>query len=746
MQVKTFGSNTTNFRIMRMMKVKNILYIGAALLLAGCSNETELTKSDTLSGGEKTPLTIAATLGTGNGLTRAADKTFEENDILLAYIRHTKSGSKGSYVTVTADQAPKLVAFKKGSVAMTGDATTLETSDLTSVNPTSTSTEVPLYWDDFSNSSSDDTDLRTAGHGLQSYYGYCYNGGTSNISTALAESTGVLGWTVATDQSTAEAVQHSDLLWSEEQETVVYAHSTAREASSTVTHGTITIPYTHAMSEVTVTLTADEGFSVTDNPLASTVVKLNNMNKVTTLTAPASTFAPVIATSDLVTVTMCGVDANFTTASLTRTYTAIIAPGTKFLQGEKLLDITGVDGNDYTLTITSTMLTSSAWAKDHSGTDQTGTESDKTYVIAQPGIRYHLDVTVKKTKIESKATLADWKTVTATGTGDIVFPDDDGDDLVMDDSKVEATSNGVSVVAVDKNKFVTDATFSLFTLKSTTSNTEATARTNVAYEFATIPKFVDNDGDANDEWVNTPSIYWPNKKDNYYFRALAKFNSATGGVNNISSVGAYSSDKGTAVSQGTITDGHDILWGTSAGHKGTTNKTYQRGQAIPPRTGDVPIAFDHAMSKITINLATTDIEGDPSMYNSKVDLFGATIAISNLYTSGTILIESGTIEYTDANKTAAAISQAAPISNLIVIPQTISDDAKVTVTLKDGTVFSLKLKECKDSDTGDAITEWVRGKHYTYTIHLEKEKMTFRALIKDWETATGSGNANLEWD
>jgi hypothetical protein len=51
-----------------------------------------------------------------------------------------------------------------------------------------------------------------------------------------------------------------------------------------------------------------------------------------------------------------------------------------------------------------------------------------------------------------------------------------------------------------------------------------------------------------------------------------------------------------------------------------------------------------------------------------------------------------------------------------------------------------------NEDDHTAIDQWERGKHYSYTIHLEKEQITFRAVIKDWETHYGSGNANLEWD
>ena len=724
------------------MKIRQLLYVSAALLMAGCSSDENLSDG-TLSGNSKTPLLIEASLSTGNVTTRAAGKVFASGDQLLAYLRHTTGGSLGSYTTTTADQAPKLVTFTKGSTTMTSiDTNTNQAADLT--------TATPLYWDDFSDSRDANTDLRTSGHGLQSYYGYCYNGGTP--STTLVEETGVLGWTIG-NQTTAEAVQHADLLWSKEQTTVPYGHASTQAGE----HGTLTIPYTHAMSEVTVTVTCSAGFTGASNPLTSTTLTLNAMNTVTTFTAPTQTFSSSTPTA----VQMFG--EAYTSGTLTRNFTAIVAPGTKLKVGEKLLDITNVEDNDYTVTITGDMLANDKWATGH-----TVSTDDGTYILTKPGYNYHLDVTVSKTTIDPRATLQDWTTVNASATGEIQFPDDDI--FVMDDSEITNGGSPVNVIDLDENKFTSGSAFTLFWYQAASAEAAAVDNTpNTTYNFATIANFnnVGNNGNPKtyDSWTNTPTIYWPNKTNNYYFRALARYKGKDGStdVDVLQSVGTYDATYGyqsddttpvavtsglsevTGVSQGTVAGGNDILWGTSAKHKGSTNgKTYERGQAIPPRTGDVPIAFDHAMSKVTFQLETTS-DAAVTVYNSKVDLTGAAIAVSNLATTGTISVETGAI--TPAATTAAAIAATpAPISELIVIPQTIGDDAKVTITLADGTTYSLQLNQCVVTSSETAVGAWQRGKHYTYTIHLEKELITFRALIKDWKGVTGSGNANLEWD
>ena len=603
------------------MTKRYIAYIGIVLLLAGCSSDDSL--NDTLSGNEKTPLLLETSLSTHRDVTRAANGDFDNSDQLQVYIRHTTGGVKGSYTTGSADQAPKLVSFTA------------------SVRPV-------LYWDDFSSSRAEATDLRTAGHALQTYYGYCYNGGTP--STNLTESSGTLEWTIG-NQTTALDVQHADLLWSVEQEAVAYSHTAA---------GTLTVPFTHAMSEVTVTIKTDKTFSAT--PLTNTLLTLNHMNTVAAVTAPLGK----ITSTTPANITMF---ADAYTSDDTRTFTAIVPPGTPLKVGDDLLSITNIEGNNYTLTVTEDMLKATAWAKE-------GYDANQTEIVTQTGVNYHLDVNVSKTAIRVEATLQDWKTVDASGTGSIVFDNDivnvtvdDAGDAFTDGSSFRLYWKGISA---DK-----------YTLATTSRLTSG-------------------------EWVNDPVIYWPNGTDDFFFRALSGNNDTN------------------------VKQTEDVLWGTTAKHN-----DIDAGAAIAPRTGNVPLIFEHAMTKIAFDLQTTTGA-------DAVELTGATIAISNLYTSGTISIEDGTVSV-GTTRTENAISRLTNNTPIIVVPQDIANDAMLTVTLKDGTKYQLQLNKCKDEKNA-AITTWERGKRYTYAVTLKKEAISFRALIKDWNDTTGSGNATLEWD
>lgn len=714
------------------------LSFGIALLLAACSGEEKLTNEGTAPAEGKTPLRLEATLSTGSGVTRAVGNKFEANDQLVTYIRHTTSGTavgSYSYIENTNPEAPtyttdeiaranKLITFTVGSEA-TGTTSALTT---------------PIYWDDFSESTIGAADgygpkdLRAAGHGLQSYYGYCYNGGSSNISTPLVENTGVLGWTVPAYYANATAFKNADLLWSQETEAVTYDHASSKDAD----HNTaLTIPYTHAMSEVTVVVTVDDSFTKT-NPLAdgAAILTLYGMNTKVALTAPTGGYVASTDADDTKNITMIG--ASGYTTGKTRTFTALMVPGSKMKADTKLLNIR-IDGVDYEVNVTAAMLSDDEgkWGSKLDAADASG------YRATQPGVNYKLTIDVGKARVNVAATIADWTTVEAEGQGTPYYEND-----------INVTGTGAT--------FANASTFSLFRLKHGGSTDESSERTNIKFDEAVTSTY----SSSNSTWTNSPLIYWTGASDYYYFRAIAKFTSKdANNVYTITNTGVNTKATATPVSQGT----DDILWGTTPAY--TLNTTPVQnipiGGAVRPRSGEVPIHFEHALSKVTFILKTTN-DVTVTDANAKVDISNATIKISNLYTSATIKLEDGSMEYKDnagnaISKTADAISgttaetPAGPetantsIANYIVIPQTIANTSVITITLNNGSKYTLQLNTCQtgagtEADPYVAIKAWERGKDYTYTITVTKDEVQFRALVKDWDEVAGSGNATLEWD
>ena len=569
------------------MSRSKILLFASLAFVAACSGKEKLPE-------EKIPLQVEASLS-GQVQTKASAGDFAEGDKILVYLRHMNGTTP-----VTVDRAPLLAGF-------TMDADKKPVPD------------TPLYWDDFSSNREPGLDIREAGHGLEAYYAYCYNGGTPVSS--LDEATGELEWKVG-DQTSALAVQQTDLLWARPQHVIPV-------------RGTINLPFWHAMSEVSVTLILDSSFDNVTEPLKKTVLTLNGVHTEVTFIASYAYYS----SSTPKAVKMYGDGAE---------YVAIVAPGTPLEKGARFLDITDVDGNNYTLDITDAIL--EGWYKQ---------DPDR----AEPGVNYHLNITLSKAAVKVQATLADWVTVDADGTGKIQFPDD-----VVD-------------LTVTAGTFENGTSFDLYRYETTPGEKSAT----VTYDGS--------------KWVSDPLLYWPNQSTNFYFRAV----------------------------MGT----EDILWATTPAHNG-----FAKGAAIAPRTGNVPLAFEHVKSRLSVVLET-------SATASAVNLEGATIAIGNLATEGTLNVADGAV--TPGALVEDAIPAATVISDKIVIPQTIGNASVMTITLADGTTYKLPLNQCLDS-TDTAITEWERGKSYTYTIHLELEEVSYRALVKDWTVVTGSGNANLEWD
>lgn len=646
----------------------NIIYLlMAAGVLVSCNNDTE-TGMAYLNGSTKTPIAVQTNLSAAP-LTRAFDKTFEMNDKIFAYIEAGKM--KDDNFDASASIFKWANFFTLGETIDNG-GTPEGTGLITNTNSLSPT----LYWDDFS---STEYDLREDGRGIRLKYGYCFNGGEDNATNNTsdeAKENGTLTWTVLSDQSVSggSAMKQSDLLYAKTQDMITYGHNPD-------SRGTLTLPYTHAMSKITVNVTTGEGYDTGKANFASSVLTLKNMQIKADVDAPAATVRAVspAGTDDIKAFSK-------SKENSTAIYQAIIGP-TTFTAGDILAVLTKVgtsdtDFNDYNLPLTSGIL--SAWSAEDKmvvteevievgeaqakPTTRAAIDGGMKYQT-KPGIHYILNVTVDKQTIKLRATITDWESVEAEGCAQINFNPD-------------VTSKG-TIPAELKAKG--------FDVYKSSTDTEFTTKSSATF--------------ADGKWNYAPTLYWAGQSDDSYFRAL--------------------SPAGASATQ--LSQGVDFLWGTSG------------DAAIAPRTGDVELTFKHLMSKLCIILETSSDEAN------KVDLTNAKIKITNLATTADYSIASGSISSV-SDVVATMLNDKASGFTETVIPQTIPDDAKIIITLADGTTYSRQLNTCVLSNTETTIGEWTPGKTYTYTIHLEKEIQTFSAHIKDWESANGNGNATLEWD
>ena len=644
------------------------------LALTGCSDAMDPIPNPTPD--PSTPeigreaLSITATLSGSAVQTKAAGSNLAVGDVLYAYIRQVKQ-QEGSpnYTAVDASVEQWVTLTVKGAS--------------TAVNPTETpnrestsSFQETVYWDDFSTTTHD---LRTEGHALQSYYGYCYNGKEGDFKPN--EHAGTLTWSVAADQT--GGYKTSDLLWSKAQTPVKYEHGTQGDPAS---HGTLTIPYTHAMSKVTVVVQTDGAFDET--ALNSTSAALTNVYRTGEMNAPEGTVNPEAASTG--TIQMHPI-----AEATATTFEALMIPGLELTDGLVLAQINNVANNNYKITITQKIL--DAWS--------TQLAEGKT----KPGVNYKLTLTVRKQSVNIVASLTDWVNVEAQGEGIVRF-----------------TNDVTRITGVTGGTLLTDGSVDVFWVKQTAGQTALSTVTKNNYATTSTYNATDQ------KWTNAPALYWDNGTDLYYFRGLAK---QEGGA--IKSYKPASGDYSFDVEQGT-----DLLWATTPKHTGEIEgggtKEYEAGVAINPRTGNVPLRFDHAMSQISFKLQST--EGA-----DKVELDGATLSLAQVVKKGTIEPANGTITPSAVAENKADLPLTTDPS--IVVPQTLTDEMILTIRLKnDVSTYKIALNKCLTNETGTAVTTWEGGKHYTYTITLKKEAVQLIAFVKNWTEVNVNGDANLDWD
>lgn len=638
-------------------------FVVLAASLAGCSNEFY----DTLSGTpDKTPLQITTSLNLNSSVsTRAVNKEFQANDEFFACLRHVIDNNNGTYTEVntpnetspSADFHPRAYAtFKVNANPSATDNNGINVYDygtdfsLTSLKygettlNANTNPVAALYWDDFSTSTSDATDLRTANHKLQSYYAYCFNGASAGAEGqyTLTENTGSLSWKIRSDQRELANFTKSDLLWSTPQSGVAYGHKSSVDDAS---RDGLVIPFTHALSKISVNVfvDTDAGFVSSDNLFNNVDVVLSAFRTSCTLNPTAASNLISFSSDDNANVTMRQVSKTNTSGS----YEAIVVPS--LLTLNNLFATIVVDGNNYNIPVSASMLQEATADNSNKGWGKKLTESSDSYQMQQ-GVNYVLDVTLKKTKIGVRAQIKDWDAVLADGQGDINFTDDV--------TEIDIT------VTTDENLISFDLWRSIYNEEDNSFRDYDEDNTEDGIDKATTTTVTTTNG--NTVFTNNPEIYWLNGSTSYFFRALSKKDAETGKF--VSVENSFDAAHGI-----------DLLWGTTAAHKDKNNNeiSYDEGVPINPRTGPVPMIFKHAMSKISVELKTSTSDNG-TIPADAVDLAGATISIANIYDKGTIELEDGDISalgFKDNN-------EVVPIKDVLI------DNAKNIVVLPQSLIYT----------------------------------------------------------
>ena len=580
-----------------------------------------------------------------------------------------------------------------------------------------------LYWDDYGTADPANISGRTTGLTI---YGVAVDG----VTTAPSESSWTaLSWTLDTDQTSGWSIK--DLLTSNN----IKEGSDGTLKFDKVKDNTASdlLVFTHAMSKVTVKLTAGAGF--VDSKFVSTPTvtllgfytegKVNVEGKTTTATTTTS--------HDISTHLDEGGQGN-TTAN----FSALVFPGNSFANTTQIAKIEA-DGNVYYVTAEKINAANTA--------DQDVFESGKNYII---------NVIVNKTEIKVSATVTNWVDVESAEVSPVINVDASW-----------GTSGTGSSDSFDSFSFYRSTIFAYGYSNGLTGNTEdyfiseAIAKKPNASE-ETQWKFYNST--AND--ATEVHLYWPDHNTHYQFRGVWPNTSVkaddTQTAPHVSKVSesdatqkidirnaAYSTSEnypsnlmiGRPEVSGSCTN-------TETGH--TPTDLFSGG--ICATEGKVNLNFRYVMSQVEVVLSTSAAESSDHVNineNTKVE-------IVNVANEGYVKLgdrevvpstTKGTYKLDDVSGSGNELKR-----HSAIVPQDLSFTTagdstnarfKITVTNGDGTtdVYYADINPIKKTGSSDPVApdgKWESGVHYVYNLKLTKTEIKVSATITDWTRVDAS--------
>lgn len=662
----------------------------------------------------------------------------------------TRAGAAGGYDDIDEANHGKHLAFTNGTKAalrIDGDWWKQDATSATSITKTTTATigaetatdskhntltmSPQLYWDDYGTA-----DPANAGDGKGrkkglTIYGAAVNGETTapTVSdwTALAWNVGTpTGTPAALDQTSGWAAK--DLLTSNNVKVGGLDDTYKFDEKSS---GKL-LEFTHAMSKVTVNLTAGEGFPgyTSDH---HEYAKFQQAPKVTLLqfyytgTYNIESKTPTATTTSKTDIKACINDGATWASAHTAQATALVFPGNSFGDATDILKI-DADGNIYYVNA----------AKINAA--MTTTQSNTTFTQAK---NYVLNITVNKTSIDVTATIKQWEDVTSENEAPIIG---------FSQCYGQTTGTGMS-------NFGKGFTFYRSTSADGSYLVDGNSAT-VTYE--------------DSKYKMTPQLFWPDHSTHYFFRGIWPEVKAEGTpVEKVEANGIVVENCDYAEN----TYPTDLMIGMPRQADGTSDEFCKAGHTTGdgptpgicatdavsvahPNEGLIHMNFQYAMSKVIVKLTTNETSGA----KDKVTFDEHTkVEIVDCYTGGKIKLGDGSSDFTGKSVTNYTMNKDNGITNPVanqhanyrnvVIPQSLSNtvgsvtkDLKFRITVGDGTttdvyetVLGIKnIKVSENGGTADFITAWQPGKRYTYTLYITKTDIKVTATLTDWKDVTAS--------
>lgn len=667
----------------------NFLYISSLavsslLAFSACSDETGVTDND---GGKAT---IDLTVGmAGTATTRAITSLPEPANLstlpegtTLYMVMKSEVGAQTPIWTMTK-AVTGTVTDKKSAVSFSDAGTT-------------------RYWDDCG-----------ARDANVSIYGVCTPNGTPKVPTIGGKNTytytatpttgawsteantlKISDWTVQSNQSALNATTFADqdLCYTNN----IYSNSTddhrLKFNGETKKFDKGDLVFYHALTKVTVNMTAGDGFDAADSkkafvsPATATIHGFKTQCDFTL--ADGIVIPEGIDVADITTF-LAGIKEVDNAQVVTRS--AIIMPGRTLNASDIILTVDG-DGNPYDVTAAQLV------------------EAMPTSKTMLQGTEYIINVRINKTGIKVTATIKAWDTVSAA------------EDTPLIDVTTSYGNTG--------DGFSEDTEFSF--LRSTSIGGSYSNDAIVSYTA------------SNATYEMVPQLYWPNHQIHYFFRGVWPKIAESEGTRQSSVDGTKIAVNNVAYAKGSYPSDLMIGYPRTPDEKCPHDKTIA-SEGICATRGTIRMNFEYVMSQVEVNLQTNTADGATNKVifdsNTKVEIIGG-------YSSGSILLSNGASSFEGKEKADYNMTRngATDVKYLdAIIPQTISG-LKFRITVKDTdgnldsyeTVFGIEQIKVGGKD----ITTWEPGKHYVYTLTITKTGIDPIATIKDWKVADG-GNTNI---
>lgn len=716
------------------MKYIPYLYIGAFTFLIACSSEERTLISNTK--GEVDSGIVELSAGIAEGSQRATTRTEEES-------RHnthallTTNTQLALYVSGTwTDHSPTTV-IKKTTATAGAENSAGSKHNAVTCSPV-------IYWEDYGTSDLNN-ELTGRAEGLTIYGAAVDNKSLSNagLNGLLADNADwtSLSWTLPANQTiTGDTPADKDLLISNNVKGDTDTPYDGRYRFANCNDGKL-LEFKHAMSKITVVLTAGAGFT---SGFSSTPEVILTSNAGTPSSSWAKTTGTVNITNGTVSPTPTTTVITMWKASSTDyivTKEALVMPHSVFGGNTGTADapvypiILRINADNNIYYVTSEMIRQAINGSTYTNSEGFETEAGKNYII---NVRVNqTDVSVRVT-----ATVANWTDVSATEVAPVI--------------NVSGNLGGTA------SGWTADNIFSFYRSEYLNSGySSGVSKVNGYYPEESVLSYTH----SSTSWSMSPSLYWPNHNTHYQFRAVWPQTETTSGDGVLSSPRVEDGSGTTAscqvikvknvaytansfpsdlmIARPEISESAQCT-NSESGH----TRTYLYSGGICATEGTINLNFRYMMSQVEVNLSTKDNPSDPDYVN----LTNAKVEIVNVNNTGDVtlgnreVIPTGdkgpyTIDYVSGNNYHSAI-----------VPQTLTytstlhtNNVMFRITIyKDGNpsngvddIYYADINPILKQSSSDKVAPngaWESGVHYVYNLRLTKTGVKVTASLTNWTT------------